>query len=99
MRSRGIRLAKEDSMVVEGPILTANSHGDKFLCNSHVCFLFYRYTICLNSGLSQVRNKCHHKVDNISTSLHKGPKMQALLASGSGTRSKVTKDSTYTPLN
>jgi len=36
MRSRGIRLAKEDSMVVEGPILTANSHGDKFLCNSQV---------------------------------------------------------------
>jgi len=34
MRSRGIRLAKEDSMVVEGPILTANSHGDKFLCNN-----------------------------------------------------------------
>ena len=33
MRSRGIRLAKEDSMVVEGPILTTNSHGDRFLCN------------------------------------------------------------------
>ena len=30
MRSRGIRLAKEDSMVIDGAILTANSHGDKF---------------------------------------------------------------------
>ena len=30
MRSRGIRLAKEDSMTVDGAILTANSHGDKF---------------------------------------------------------------------
>jgi len=33
MRSRGIRLPKEDSMVVEGPILTVNSHGEKFSCN------------------------------------------------------------------
>ena len=30
MKSRGIRLAKEDSMTVDGAILTANSHGDKF---------------------------------------------------------------------
>ena len=30
MESRGIRLAKEDSMTVDGAILTANSHGDKF---------------------------------------------------------------------
>ena len=30
MRSRGIRLAKEDSMTIDGAILTANSHGDKF---------------------------------------------------------------------
>ena len=30
MRSRGIRLAKEDSMVIDGAILTANSHGEKF---------------------------------------------------------------------
>jgi len=28
-----MRLAKEDSMVDDGPILTANSHGDRFLCN------------------------------------------------------------------
>ena len=30
MRSRGIRLAKEDNMTIDGAILTANSHGDKF---------------------------------------------------------------------
>ena len=30
MESRGMRLAKEDSMTVDGVILTANSHGDKF---------------------------------------------------------------------
>jgi len=30
MRSRGIRVAKEDSMVNDGAILTENSHGDKF---------------------------------------------------------------------
>ena len=30
MESRGIRLAKEDIMTVNGAILTANSHGDKF---------------------------------------------------------------------
>ena len=30
MESRGIRLAKEDSMTVDGAILTADSHGDKF---------------------------------------------------------------------
>jgi len=30
MESRGMRLAKEDSMTVDGAILTANSHGDKF---------------------------------------------------------------------
>ena len=28
-----MRLAKEDSMVDDGPILTANSHGDNILCN------------------------------------------------------------------
>ena len=30
MESRGMRLAKEDSMTVDGAILTANIHGDKF---------------------------------------------------------------------
>ena len=30
MESRGMRLAKEDSMTVDGAILTADSHGDKF---------------------------------------------------------------------
>ena len=30
MRSRGMRLAKEDSMTIDEAILTANSHGDKF---------------------------------------------------------------------
>ena len=30
MRSRGIRLGKEDSMTVDGAIPTANRHGDKF---------------------------------------------------------------------
>ena len=30
MESRGMRLAKEDSMTVDGAILTANSHGDIF---------------------------------------------------------------------
>ena len=30
MDSRGIRLDKEDSMIVDGAILTADSHGDKF---------------------------------------------------------------------
>ena len=33
MESRGIRLAKEDSMTIDGAILTADSHGDKFQCN------------------------------------------------------------------
>ena len=30
MERRGMRLAKEDSMTIDGAILTANSHGDKF---------------------------------------------------------------------
>ena len=30
MESRGMRLPKEDSMTVDGAILTADSHGDKF---------------------------------------------------------------------
>ena len=30
MKSRGIRLDKEDNMTVDGAILTADSHGDKF---------------------------------------------------------------------
>ena len=30
MESRGIRLDKEDSMTVDGAILTANSHGENF---------------------------------------------------------------------
>jgi len=47
MRSRGIRLAKEDSMVVEGPILTANSHGDKFLCNTNVIYTLTTFFIKL----------------------------------------------------
>jgi len=28
-----MRLAKEDSMVDDEPILTTNSHGDNILCN------------------------------------------------------------------
>ena len=36
MRSRGTGLAKEDSMIVDGAILTANNHGDKFQCNTEV---------------------------------------------------------------
>jgi len=28
-----MRLAKEDSMVDDRPILTANSHGDNIFCN------------------------------------------------------------------
>jgi len=28
-----MRLAKEDSMVDDGPILTTDNHGDRFLCN------------------------------------------------------------------
>ena len=30
MESRGIRLDKEDSMTIDGAILIADSHGDKF---------------------------------------------------------------------
>ena len=30
MESRGMRLAKEESMTADEAILTANSHGDKF---------------------------------------------------------------------
>jgi len=30
MESIGIRVAKEDNMTVDGAILTADSHGDKF---------------------------------------------------------------------
>ena len=30
MESRGIRLDKEDSMTVDGAIVSADSHGDKF---------------------------------------------------------------------
>ena len=30
MERRGIRLDKEDGMTVDGAILTADSHGDKF---------------------------------------------------------------------
>ena len=30
MESRGMRLAKEDSMTVDGAILTVDSHDDKF---------------------------------------------------------------------
>ena len=33
MESRGIRLDKEDNMTIDGAILTADSHGDKFQCN------------------------------------------------------------------
>ena len=33
MESRGIRLVKEDNMTIDGAILTADSHGDKFQCN------------------------------------------------------------------
>ena len=33
MKSRGIRLDKEDNMTIDGAILTADSHGDKFQCN------------------------------------------------------------------
>jgi len=29
-----VRLPKEDSMDDDGPILTANSHGDNILCNT-----------------------------------------------------------------
>ena len=29
-----MRLAKEDNKVDDGSILTANSHGDRFLCNN-----------------------------------------------------------------
>ena len=28
-----MRIAKEDSMDDDGPILTSNSHGDNILCN------------------------------------------------------------------
>ena len=34
MESRGIRLNKEDNMTIDGAISTADSHGDKFQCNS-----------------------------------------------------------------
>ena len=34
MKRRGIRLDKEDNMTFDGAILTADSHGDKFQCNS-----------------------------------------------------------------
>ena len=34
MESKGIRLAKEDSMTVDRAILTVDSHGDKFQCNT-----------------------------------------------------------------
>ena len=34
MESRGIRLDKEDNMTIDGAILTADSHGDKFQCNT-----------------------------------------------------------------
>ena len=33
MKSKGIRLDKEDNMTIDGAILTADSHGDKFQCN------------------------------------------------------------------
>ena len=33
MESRGIRLDMEDNMTIDGAILTADSHGDKFQCN------------------------------------------------------------------
>jgi hypothetical protein len=33
MKSRGMRLDKEDNMTIDGAILTADSHGDKFQCN------------------------------------------------------------------
>ena len=36
MESRGIRLDKEDNMTIDGAILTADSHGDKFQCNTLV---------------------------------------------------------------
>jgi len=32
MRSRGVILAKEASMVIDGPILTVNNHGNIFSC-------------------------------------------------------------------
>ena len=36
MKSRGIRLDKEDNNItIDGAILTADSHGDKFQCNTH----------------------------------------------------------------
>jgi len=31
-----VRLAKEDSMDDDGPILIANSHGDNILCNIYI---------------------------------------------------------------
>ena len=36
MKSRGIRLDKEDNMTIDGAILTADSHGDKFQCNTWI---------------------------------------------------------------
>ena len=34
MKSRDIRLDKEDNMTIDGAILTADSHGDKLQCNT-----------------------------------------------------------------
>ena len=42
-------------MVVEGPILTANSHGDKFLCNSYV--LLKNLTATTKKSLNPLQ--CH----------------------------------------
>ena len=36
MKSRGNGLDKEDNMAIDGAILTADSHGDKFQCNNEV---------------------------------------------------------------
>lgn len=39
MKSQGLRLAKEDSLNDDRPILTVNSHGDNILCNNHTLYI------------------------------------------------------------
>ena len=50
MESRGIRLDKEDNMTIDGAILTADSHGDKFQCNSPPIYTYTYFIQGLRLG-------------------------------------------------
>lgn len=45
MKSRGIRLDKEGNMTIDGAILPADSHGDKFQCNNCKCIYRMQVTV------------------------------------------------------